>query len=159
MNYIYKDRHGVTQLTQYFEYLKSIQDKLPNDVYKFASDIVHYSFEDYSSLHDAWLDQCSIKEVDKDEHFEQRHIVIDLKFLGAFHDRMISLSYIDVINYSIIMPEDNMLCKGHGDLLIHEIRLSNRDNIIHELIFSTNSIFLIECKNININEELLKNRV
>jgi len=53
MKHIFMDNDGVTHFESYFEYLKSMKDKMPSHVYQFASDYNHYSLDSHSSLHDA----------------------------------------------------------------------------------------------------------
>ena len=44
---------------------------------------------------------------------------------------------------------------GHGDLLMHEVRLDEHDIIIHELHFSQGGVFEIFCKTFTHRLELL----
>lgn len=159
MEHIFKDERGVVHFDSYFTYLKSVKECLPPHVYVFASDFKHYSLHDHASLHDAWLDYLHIIEPAEGERRELRKIEIDVCFLGPFHDRRIFLSYKNVTGYSLQTSPDFVALPsrriGHGDLLIHEIRIHPSGDIIHEMEFSRGSTLLIACSDLTYREEIL----
>ncbi len=149
MKYIYTNSNGVAQFDKYFQYLKSIQGQLPENVFSFAANVEHYDLSSHSSLHDAWLENIDIREIGQGERHEQRQTEIKLCLLGAFHDRHIYLTYKDVQKYCLSAAG---ALTGHGDLLVHEVQLSDSGSLIHELQFEKGNI-QIECKDI-LHEEI-----
>ena len=158
MEHIFRDEEGNVHFDLYFEYLKSVEKHFPPHVYSFAADFKYYSLHDHSSLHDAWLDYLHIVESAEGERKELSKIEIDTCFLGRFHDRRIFFSYKNVTRYSLNTPSDVAALPanqvGHGDLLIHELRIHPSGNIIHEMEFSRGSILLIRCSDLIHREEL-----
>ena len=153
MEYIEKKVCGAYNFDKYFSYIKTIKNNLPKNVFTFASNWKYYSLESHSSLHDSWLERLSIEEKNKRDE-QDRTANITVLLLGAYHDRLISLEYLDVHYYLI---EGILLdTRGHGDILIHEIRLNKKNLIEHEVLFSDNTKFLISCSNIIHKEISLK---
>jgi hypothetical protein len=140
MEYIFRDEQGVVHFDLYFTYPESVKECFPPHVYAFASDSKHYSLHDYSSLHDAWLDYLHIIEPAEGERRELRRIELAACFLGPFHDRRVFLSYKNVTSYSLQTSPDFAALPphrvGHGDLVVHELRIHPSGDIIHEIIFS-----------------------
>src|SRR5215475_3040321 len=88
---------------------------------------------------------------------QYRAIEIRVRLLGAYHDRRIELIYEGVRNYSLEtspkFKSPPTYKTGHGDWLIDEIRLSERNLVIHGIEFSSGSRWLIECENIQYHSE------
>src|SRR5882762_9819574 len=152
MEHIFRDERGVVPFDLYFTYLESVKERFPPHVYAFASDSKYYS------LHDAWLDYLHIIEPAEGERKELRQIEIEACFLGPLHDRRIFLSYKNVTGYSLQTPQDPAALPthrvGHGDLLVHELRIHPSGDIIHEMEFSRGSTLLIRCSDLTHREEL-----
>ncbi|ACM19338.1 hypothetical protein Geob_0976 [Geotalea daltonii FRC-32] len=129
MEHILKSDSDSIDFHGYQEYLLTIKDRLPAHVYAFASDAKYFDLQSPTSLHDAWLETCTIKESGKGNRNEARTLEIHLSLLGPFHDRRIHLMYGGVNSYSFNGPRDCEGCAGknHGDLYTHEIRLSPYD--------------------------------
>jgi hypothetical protein len=125
----------------YINYLESIRDKVPEHVMRFASDPDRY----YRSIHDAWLDYFKIEEIVSSERMERRSTEIEMRLLGPFHDRRVFIRYKGVIGYQITATG---LEKGHGDLLLHEVRLGDDSELIHELEFDRDRIMTIRCRDL-----------
>jgi hypothetical protein len=93
----------------------------------FASDPRHFDLSSPSSLHDAWLETLTVREVASGERQEIRRMEVSLCLLGPAHDRRIHLHYTGVTCYSFTAPpcqrEAAREHAGHGDLFTHEIRL------------------------------------
>jgi hypothetical protein len=89
---------------------------------------------------------------------EKRKIEIAMNFLGPYHDREITLKYLDVKSYDFQTPlefENSPLgAIGHGDLVVHEISLEGQF-IVHQLKFSRGSLFTIRCKDIVHSEGII----
>jgi hypothetical protein len=146
VRYLLRDAEGVIQFDPYFEYIGTIADRLPHHVHEFASKWDHYNLENHSSLHDAWLETVEITETTQDE---ARATQINLRLLGPYHDRRILLFYKDVMTYSInLSREKNWDVPARrgwfGDLLMHEVRLSETGLVLHELQFER-GLLEIEC--------------
>jgi hypothetical protein len=159
MEHIFRDEQGVIHLDLYFTYLESVKERFPPHVYAFASNFKYYSLHDRTSLHDAWLDYLHIIEPAEGARKELRNIEIEACFLGPFHDRRIFLSYKNVTGYSLQTPQELAALPshrvGHGDLLVHELRIHPSGDIIHEMEFSRGSTLLIRCSDLIHREELI----
>src|SRR5215813_13322025 len=128
------------RLLAYHDYSKSIRENLPPAVYDFAAAAWHYD-DGARGLHDSWLESLSISELASGERSQHRAIEIQVRLLSAYHDRRIELIYDGVRNYSLeTSPEYKSpptRKTGHGDWLIDEIRLSERNLVLHEIEFSS----------------------
>src|SRR5262249_37545236 len=117
----------------YRRYLETIQDRLPPHVTAFAADERHFSLDARETLHDAWLIELTVREPAVGERQEQRGTEIELRLLGAFHDRIHVLHYRGVQRYELV---GGRVDRGHGDLYTHEVRLaSDGVGLIHEYLF------------------------
>ncbi len=136
---------------KYNDYLKSIQERLPPAVYAFAIAPWHYD-DGACGPHDSWLESLSISELESGERSQYRAIEIRVRLLGAYHDRHMALIYEGVRSYSLESSGEFKFPPahktGHGDWLIDEIRLSERNLVLHEIEFSSGSRWIIECENI-----------
>ncbi len=130
--------NGEIKFDDYFEYIESIQKKLPINVYKFASNWDIYSLESRSSLHDSWLLNISIEELrdNPKKRFDSCNISVIL--LGAFHDRKICLKYLNVSKY-LLNSDLSSDSAQEKDLTVHEFRLNQNNQIEHEIQFSNGS--------------------
>jgi hypothetical protein len=151
MKYIVDLPSGGWDLGNYFLHLNNAKEKLPAEVFSFASDTRNYDLESHQSLHDAWLENLKITEPASGDRSEIRTIEIECRFLGPYHDLFINLKYSGVSSFSFLTPEvtgeEKFSTVGHGDLLMHEITM-NQNQMNHELIFSRGSIFKIAFANL-----------
>jgi len=132
----------------YREYLRSVRDRLPAAVAKFAGADWWYNPNDHRSLHDAWVESIRLDETALAAS-RVRPINIDVTLLGPYHDRRTTLSYRDVSQYALRLDQSSLDgAGGHGDWLIDEIRLSPAGGVIHEVEFSSGATWLIECATI-----------
>ena len=104
--------------------------------------VTRYSLDSPHSLHDAWLESLEVLEPAKGKRHEQRSTRITLRLLGAFHDRVHELTYVDVRRYRIDAPDGH---RGHGDLIVHEVRIEEADLVVHELLFANGCTVEIGC--------------
>jgi hypothetical protein len=134
---------------EYLQYLESVKDSLPLAAYEYGKAEWHYDLSDPRSIHDAWLRTLTINEVsnERPERYQ-----IEISFLGAFHDRLFKFAYTGVTQYQLLTPST---AEAHGDVYFDEIRLSNKRNVIHEVLFMTNVRWIIECKSFLFEEEML----
>ncbi len=153
---ISRDVNGI-DFNKYLKYLNAIKSQLPAHIYAFASNPSHFDLDSPTSLHDAWLESCTVRERANGERNEIRRLEIDLTLLGPFHDRRIHFHYSGVRSYRLDAPvgDAKFEQKGHGDIFTHEIRLSHDGLLIHELLFERGAIFIIECLDIHHSEELI----
>jgi hypothetical protein len=139
---------------KYRDYLESIKGRLPKSTLEFATADWHYNPEDHRCPHDSWVESVLIEEQSEGKRKEIRWNNIKLLLLNAFHDGHIDITYERVSNYSFkklsgkseINPNSNIV--GHGDWLYDEIALSENSNVIHEIVFSNNYQWFIECVDI-----------
>ena len=147
---------------RYSHYVESIRDLLPSHVYAFASDSRYFDLNSHSSLHDAWLESLTVREVASGERRDIRKMEITITLLGPYHDQLIHLQYIGVTGYTFNAPtrhgENRFEHTAHGDLLTHEVRLSQSGLLIHELLFDHGTTFLIECSDIKHTEEKISDK-
>jgi hypothetical protein len=149
LKYIRTDSNG-THFDEYFEYIQSIRTRLPEHVYEFASNFDHYNLSSRLSLHDAWLSSIEVREPGKGERRENRNTEISLCLLGPHHDRRITLEYREVQAYTLL---SQTVQAGHGDLLIHEVRISDSGFLVHEIQFVRGNV-VIECKDFEHRQEI-----
>ena len=150
---------GELQFGSYLAFLDSIKDRLPPHVHAFASDSRYYGVDSPSSLHDAWLETLTLREVASGERHEIRPLEIRLVFLGPMHDRRIHLHYRAVTRYLFTFEGPARPPVSHGDLITHEIRLGKK-GLIHELLFEPGpagrgATLLIECSDLRHSEEMI----
>jgi hypothetical protein len=133
----------------YAGYLETVRDNMPSDAFTFASASWHYNPEDHRCPHDSWLQKLTIDEAASGARSEVRSVDISVRLLGAYQDGWIDLTYSDVTNYSLGFTQaGSSTNQGHGDWLIDEVRMSDRMQVIHEVVFSTGARWLIECRNV-----------
>ncbi len=143
MKWLNKDSNGTINFDEYFNYIDSIRSSISKETYDFASNWELYSLDSRSSLHDSWLESLVINEVGSGDRDASRECSIILSLFGAYHDRIITLEYIGVERYSINSIDLKNASRGHSDLLMHEIRLSDNGLIVHEVVFTNGSSFEI----------------
>jgi hypothetical protein len=73
-----------------------------------------------------------------------------MSLLGAYHDGHIKLVYTKVRSYDLTIgpKREAQAQRGHGDWLIDEIRLSDRELVLHEILFASGARWLIESEDI-----------
>ena len=121
---------------EYQGYLESIRDRLPPQVYAFATDVNRYSLDSPQPLHDCWLASLSVFEERVPERPFNPKVRIRLRLLGQRHDRYINLTYHDVRGYELVGSPNryNPADTFHGDVAAHEVRLED-DTLVHEIKF------------------------
>jgi hypothetical protein len=136
----------IEQSRTYTEYLQSVKERLPLSAFEFATAPWHYDHSDHRCPHDSWVESLTINEPATGERLQHRSLRISTRLLGAFHDGHLLLGYADVQMYSLESPKTQA---GHGDWLIDEIRLSDNGCVLHEVLLSNDSRWLIEAKDIS----------
>lgn len=129
---------------------------MPAHIFEFASSPENHDLTSPNSLHDSWLESWNILESSDLESKKRRLIQIEARLLGSRWDRHICLTYGNVSRYEILNPKDFAhQPPGHGDLLVHEMRLVRDGLFAHELVFSKGSVFLLEFADFDHRVELL----
>jgi hypothetical protein len=147
MEYIARADYGWDH-RPYWKYLESARTQMPQHIFGFASNTENHDLTSPNSLHDSWLESWNVREPADTATRKHRSIQIDARFLGSRWDRYIDLTYRNVGRHEILSPEGFAQLPshktGHGDLLIHEMRIVRDGLFAHELVFSRGSTFLVE---------------
>lgn len=125
---------------RYFEYIESIRDRLSVAAYQFASNYEHYDMQSNKSLHDAWIRSINIAEWPSGARGEERELGIHVSLLGPRHDCILDLRYQRVAGYTMSVTCKNVGSTAHGDLLMHEIGVTDDGLVTHELLFESGSV-------------------
>ena len=131
---------------QYYDYLESVSEKLPASAREFAFADWRMNTEDHRCPHDSWLEYIRIFESSTGERKQYRFPQIEIKLLGAYHDGYLFLNYKNVKKYSLSKTNES---ESHGDWLYDEVRLSENNLVLHEIEFANDTIWKIECEDIN----------
>ena len=148
----------VCDIDGYRRYIESVRECLSEAAYAFASDVRHFDPTARETLHDAWLDNITIREDASGDRQQLRRLAIDIGLLGPFHDRRIHLRYRGVHAYRFeALPTEGIRFThtAHGDLLRHEMRVRPAGGIVHELVFERQGTCLIECDEFSHVQEAL----
>ncbi len=93
------------------------------------------------------MESFLIREPSSGNRHEVREIEIAIRLFGAFHDGRLELSYPSVRSYSTFGVTGKPKI-GHGDWLVDEVRLSDNNLVLHEILFSSGSRWIIESRDI-----------
>ena len=127
---------------EYSRYLDENKKALPVSAYEFAIAKWHYDFNDHRCPHDAWVQSFRVYEEFSGSRSEIRRTQIAVELLGAYHDGVIKIDYVDVLSYEVSLRSG---C--HGDWLYDEVRVSAENKVVHEIDFEF-SHWIIECSDI-----------
>ena len=153
MLYIVSSEKEGIQFGDYLEALESYRERLPPEVARFASDENRFALNHPSSLHDAWVEEVAIKESrSTGDAASQARILLTL--LGQTHDRHIILIYSGVTEYLVSsgsnLPSNRQTF--HGDIWTHEVRITDGDEVIHEIALADGGRFEVTCRSFSIAE-------
>ena len=157
MKHITYDEGGGWNLRPYFAYLETVRTQMSEALYAFAAKVEHYDLSSPTSLHDAWLEQLVIRDPIGGK------LEIAATYLAPFHDRQIHLTYRSVLGYSFVAPQGMFgmppMQSGHGDLLMHEVRMSGgAASFEHELVFSKGAILVVQFEDFEHRIEVIGHR-
>jgi hypothetical protein len=139
------------QVDKYLAYLATIKERLPRATYRFAAAEWHYDYNHPTCPHDAWVQEIRTREIARGKRHEIRKTQIEITLLGAYHDRLLKLTYKDVASHSINSLQSQ---RGFWDWLIDEVSLSDSGNVVHEIEFDHQAVLKIECADILFQEQL-----
>jgi hypothetical protein len=129
-------------LQEYSAHVDSWKDDLPTSAYEYAKAIWHYDMRDARCIHDAWLASCVFQEASLQKpHAKPTGFGIEISFLTGLEDRVLKFSYKNIVHYSLESPSQS---ETHSEVYFDEIRLSERKNMIHEILFMSNARWIIE---------------
>jgi hypothetical protein len=142
MNFRLIQRDSIVEGSAYYEYLKknleaytayltAIKEHLPPTVYDFATAPWHYDPVDPRSPHDARIKKVEIHNLESGARSGNSAMWIQMVLLGAYHDRLLRLTYFEVNSHSI-----DAMKPSYGDWITDEIRLSGEGFLIHEIEFA-----------------------
>lgn len=144
MKYLLQDEQFTWLLDPYLAYIAGVSQDWPDDLRDLAS-LPRLDLRSQGSLHDSWLQSCSIDLGDLRQ--ERSETSIEIVLLGPYHDRLFRLCYRGVVSYQLDPP---VPC---NDLLVHELRREN-DLWVHEMLFASGSIACLQCQAIEFGETL-----
>lgn len=131
--YIYENELGITFFDRYFEYMQSIERRMPASLKNFALDAGRYELNGLRTLHDAWLTAFSIgKEYDSLEQLVQTSVQIDLQLAAS--QKSLGLKYLDVTAIQTQLTPDQWPARP-VDLLVHEFSIDEAGQFRHFLKF------------------------
>jgi len=153
---LWLDSHHETDLQRvearrriYREYLDSIAEFLPPATKYFALSEWYYSDED-KCPHDAWVESLEVYERSSGVRGETRSIHVTIRLLSAWHRGHVFLRYENVIGYHLGCSSDLMSSKEkHGDWMTDEITLASDRTVLHEISFSSGTLWRIRCSSIS----------
>jgi hypothetical protein len=155
VQFLHKNANGEVRFDEYFEYIESIRDKLSAEAHQFASNFEHYSLQGKASLHDACIQRIEIEESASGVRSEVRELGMRMQLLGPYHDRTLLISYDKVSMYAIGARCGVSQPVAHGDIFTHEVRISEDQQIVHEVFFTSGSTFCVTCRNIRFETSML----
>jgi hypothetical protein len=131
---------------RYQRYLSSVQSRMPDSVFGFASAQWHYDPADPRCLHDAWVDAVIVRMAPSLLRAtrpagapHRRTLEILVRLLGAHHDGSIELLYTGVQPY--------LLTEG-VEWMMDEVRLAETGAVVHDISFGMGRRWRIQCQDI-----------
>ena len=130
-------------------YNASILDRLPPGAKDFVSAAWHYDGGDPRCPHDSWISAIQIQPSGSGNRSRDIRLVL----LGAFHDRFISFTYMDVTDFSI----QGQILERSGrmlDWLYDEVHLCDSGSVEHLIEFEQ-CVMRIECADFSVSDMLI----
>ncbi len=140
----------VLAFRRYRKYLMSVGDRFPEAAFEIATSTWWYDPKDHLCPHDAWLRSVSIREDGSGDRGEERRVSIQSELLGAYHDKVLTLTYVDVVRYSLD-GYDLDRSGGHYNWRYDEFRLGDDHRVVHEIEWASvldHGRWLIECRDV-----------
>jgi hypothetical protein len=134
VRFIRYEKHGWV-LDDYLQYLAENAAAFPSGARGFATASWHFDFKHPQCPHDSWLEELSIREIGSGPRHQVRSLGMTARFLGAYHDGYFDLRYEGVSSYLLKLSTVKG-SRGHGDWIIDEVTMSDRNMIHHEILLS-----------------------
>lgn len=145
-----------TSFDEYLEYIERLKNQIPTNVYEFATNINRHNIQSPHSLHDSWITSINIKENRNKERPFNPVTTIKIELLGQMHDRNIILEYEEVESYTFegVKNPHNCTDTYHGDIACHEVRLTENNFLVHEILMASKAVIKITCKFFTCSEQV-----
>ena len=155
MQFIHPPGSSSIEWSKYRAYLEGVRDRIPAEIYKFASDSRYFGLDSPQSLHDSWFISLCIYENRALSAPTNPEVRAYLRLLGREGDRTIVLEYSGVSFYHVEGTRNTLNYSDtfHGDLYTHEVRVVESSQIEHEILFRSDSVILIRCATFTHREE------
>ena len=129
--YLSKDRDQdvMAAYHRYQKYLREHQEIFPPNAFALGTAEWYQNFSDHRCPHDAWLENIVVSEIAA-EKVNERHLTIQVRLLGAYHDGHIEFLYPRVFAYDLAGSSRK---KRPRDWLYDEFRLSTENHLVHEI--------------------------
>lgn len=135
---------------KYYKYLKLNQAYFPKRAFEIITSDWYIDPRDHKCPHDGNLISLELSEqVDDSKTSFIGKLDLRIRIKAAYGDYEINYIYKGIKRYNFNYP-DFIYDQTHGDWLNDRFLISKEKCIIHKIIFSSNSIFEIECRHINI---------
>ena len=156
MLFIHPPGSSTIEWPRYRAYLEGVRDRIPAEIYKFASDSRYYDLDSPQSLHDSWFISLFICENRAPSEPTSPELRVSLRLLGREGDRTIVLEYSGVSFYRAEGTRNTLNYSDtfHGDVYTHEVRVVESNQIEHEILFRSDSVILIRCATFTHREDL-----
>ena len=131
---------------KYDTYLKGNRALFPRNAYEFATAEWHHNFSDHRAPHDSWVTSIAINQVSIPSTDSG---VFDAEFvlLGAYHDGHLHVKYKNIHSFTVQRPE---VAGGPVEIYRDEVRLSEKNLVLHEIEFLAMPNWLVECEDISV---------
>lgn len=139
---------------RYRKYLMSVGDKFPPNAFALAILDWNFVFSNYGCPHHAWLNSAKVFEDATGDREQGRHVGIETVLLGAYHDLLLTLRYVGVVNHTLSGCGLNG-SGGHYDWRYDELRLSDEELLIREIEWASaidQGRWLIECEDVTFSD-------
>jgi len=133
---------------RYRDYLQNAASRFPPSAFGLATSDWYFNFSNHRCPHDAWLEVAELCEHSFGSRHQIRGVHLKVRLLGAYHDGFIELRYPRVISYAF---RGGSVDRGHNDWRYDELRLSDADNLIHEIEWADGAHWLIEASDVEFN--------
>jgi hypothetical protein len=111
------------------EYHRSVERDLPEGARAFVLADWHYNYNDERSPHDSWL-----RRIEFLRDLEGESASVQLRLLGAFHDRWVIVRYCGISAFSV--SGELIFPPGHEqDWIYDEVHLSDSNRVEHVIQF------------------------
>lgn len=117
--------------SEYFEYLKGVEDEMPRSLWAFAGDIESYSLHGNKTLHDSRVLSLLVLK-NYGAQFTDGKTSIELTLIDQLFEGRTKLSYEGVCSLLIRDPDQQE--HGHTDVLLHEFSIVRPGVYRHQIV-------------------------